>query len=274
MSGHRICAKSRAPADDSFSFKDRILLTVFSQSIKILGRVVRAPLNLIPPRSVVPILSGRLLGKRWIVGSGIHRCWLGFYERGKQELIARTVKPDSVFYDVGANVGIYSLLASMLVDAGKVFAFEPLPRNTEFLSEHIRLNRLSNVELLPVAISDMVGISHFDVEETGYMGHLASGCRGISVRTETVDSLVASEMILPPNYIKMDVEGAELLAIRGAAETFKEHRPTLFLATHGHELHTECLRLLQSWGYECRMLGPMINGKGEVLALPRGFAIK
>jgi FkbM family methyltransferase len=233
-----------------------------------LGRLVRYPLNLVPPTTIVPILGGRLLGKRWIIGSGIHRCWLGFYEREKQKFIARTVRPNSVFYDVGANVGIYSLLASMLVGTGKVFAFEPVPRNIGFLNEHLRLNRVTNVEVLPVAISDTVGVAHFDVEETGYMGHLTNQ-GGVSVQTESLDSLVQGTKISPPDYIKMDVEGAELLALRGATETFRRYRPSLFLATHGRDVHTECWRLLQSWDYHCRMIGALVNDKGEIVALPR-----
>jgi FkbM family methyltransferase len=233
-----------------------------------LGRLVRYPLNLVPPATVVPILGGRLLGKRWIIGSGIHRCWLGFYEREKQKFIARTVRPNSIFYDVGANVGIYSLLASMLVGAGRVFAFEPVPRNIRFLNEHLRLNRVTNVEVVPVAISDTVGVAHFDVEETGYMGHLTNQ-GGVSVQTESLDSLVLGGKISPPDYIKMDVEGAELLALRGATETFRQYRPSLFLATHGHDVHTECWRLLQSWDYDCQMLGALVDDKGEIAALSR-----
>jgi FkbM family methyltransferase len=231
-------------------------------------RFLRYPLNLVPSATVVPILGGRLLGKRWIVGSGIHRCWLGFYEREKQKFIARTVRPNSVFYDVGANVGIYSLLASMLVGTGKVFAFEPVPRNIKFLSEHLRLNRVTNVEVVPVAISDTVGVAHFDVEETGYMGHLAKH-GGVSVQTETLDSLALTGKISPPDYVKMDVEGAELLALRGATETFRLYRPSLFLATHGHDVHAECWQLLQSWDYDCQMLGALEDDKGEIVALSR-----
>jgi FkbM family methyltransferase len=234
-----------------------------------LGSALRSPLRLIPNGTVLPILSGKLAGKRWIVGSGIHRCWLGFYERDKQNLIAKTVKPNSVFYDVGANVGIYSLLASTLVQQGKVFAFEPLPRNLQFIREHLRLNKIRNVEVLPTAVSDENGTAHFEVEETGYMGHLTSGS-GISVQTATLDSLVQEGRIPPPNYIKMDVEGAETMALRGATEIFRQYRPILFLATHGHDVHAECLRFLESVDYDARMLSPMDGDKGEIFARPRG----
>src|SRR5713101_1261535 len=92
-----------------------------------LGKVARLPLKFVPSTAVVRILSGQLRGKRWIVGSGIYRCWLGWYESEKQLIISQDVRPNTVFYDVGANVGFYSLLASMLVGAGKVFSFEPVP---------------------------------------------------------------------------------------------------------------------------------------------------
>jgi FkbM family methyltransferase len=216
-----------------------------------MGKIVRLPLALVPRDMAVPIPLGRLRGKRWIAGSAIHRCWLGLYEYEKQQVIAHEVRPDSVFYDVGANVGFYSLLASSLVGQGKVFAFEPVPRNIAYLRKHIELNRIANVEVLGVALSDANGSARFEIEQTGFMGHLSRD-GGISVPTATLDSLVKDGKVLPPDYIKMDIEGAELLALRGARETFQRYLPLLFLATHGREVHVECCRLLESWGYECR----------------------
>ena len=214
----------------------------------------------------VRILMGNLRGKRWIVGSAIHRCWLGFYEYEKQKVISREVRPGSVFWDVGANVGFYSLLASGLVAPGKVFAFEPVPRNLAYLREHLALNRVTNVEVLPMAVSDRNGASSFEIEETGLMGHL-SGEGGITVLTATLDSLVEEGKVLPPDYVKMDIEGAEVLALRGASRTFQRFRPVLFLATHGREVETECRRLLEWWGYNCRDIGSMSSiDRAEIFA--------
>src|SRR5947209_9435920 len=98
-----------------------------------LSKIARFSLGLLPQGMVVPILYGGLRGRRWIVGSAIHRCWLGFYECEKQRLISRVVRAGGVFWDVGANVGFYSLLASRLVASGKVFAFEPVQRNLVYL---------------------------------------------------------------------------------------------------------------------------------------------
>ncbi len=214
-------------------------------------RIGRFPLAIVPRQMVVPILWGGLRGKRWIAGSAILRCWLGFYEYEKQEWISREVRPNRVFWDVGANVGFYSLLASKLVGSGRVFAFEPAPRNLSYLNQHLALNHATNVEVLPTAVADRNGTSSFETEETGFMGHLSVE-GSITVPTTTLDSLVKEGKVLPPDYVKMDIEGAELLALRGASDTFQRFRPVLFLATHGREMHVECCRLLESWGYTCQ----------------------
>jgi FkbM family methyltransferase len=231
-----------------------------------LRRIARLPLSLLPPTMVVPILAGKLRGQRWIVGSGLHRCWLGYYESGMQRQISREVRPSGVFWDIGANVGFYSLLASKLVGAGKVFAFEPAPRNVCYLKKHLALNRVSNVEVLAIAVSDRNGVATFAAEQTGFMGRL-SGEGSLAVSTATLDSLVAEGKVLPPDYVKMDIEGAELLALHGGRETFQRFRPVLFLATHGLEIGKECRRLLESWGYECRSVMRTPNREsGELVA--------
>src|SRR5580765_1322501 len=93
----------------------------------LIGKLLRAPLRLLPRTAAVPILQGPLRGKKWIVGSGTHGCWLGSYEYDKQKLFQKTVRSGDVVYDVGANAGFYSLLASLLVgEKGHVYSFEPL----------------------------------------------------------------------------------------------------------------------------------------------------
>ena len=233
-----------------------------------IGRIARLPLALVPRDMVVPILRGKLRGKCWIVRSAIHRCWLGFYEYKKQRLICKEVRPNTVFFDVGANVGFYSLLASKLLGQGKVYAFEPLSRNLEYLEKHLALNCATNVEVLGLAVSDTNGSATFAIEPTGFMGRLADE-GDVTVPTATLDSLVEAGRILPPDYIKMDIEGAELLALRGASKIFQRHHPVLFLATHGRQVHTECIRLLHSWGYSC---SPLDDGdSGELRELVARF---
>jgi hypothetical protein len=98
------------------------------------GRALRLPLRLIPRSLVVPILQGPLRGARWIVGSATHGCWLGCYERAKQQGFVRILAPGQVVYDLGANVGFYTLLAARRVGpTGEVHAFEPGAENLEFV---------------------------------------------------------------------------------------------------------------------------------------------
>jgi FkbM family methyltransferase len=230
-----------------------------------LGKLARLPLALVPGGLILPILQGPLRGKRWINGSATHGCWLGSYECEKQQVIAREVRPGSVFYDVGANVGFYSLLSSLLVGPGKVFAFEPAPRNLPYLRSHLELNHAGNVEVLVLAISDTIGKAQFQTERSGSMGRLATGGSTI-VSTATLDSLVENGRIAPPDFIKMDIEGAELLALQGASWVFQRFHPVLFLATHGADVETECRRLLRSWNYEVEEVGRKTSDRNELLA--------
>src|SRR2546427_4014456 len=155
----------------------------------ILRRIARSPLWLIPTEMVVPIIHGPLRGSKWVVGSAHHSSWLGSYESEKLRCIASELKPGGVFYDIGANVGLYSLLASRLVPRGMTYAFEPVPRNIGYLRRHLELNHIHNVELLELAISDRAGTAFFQEGENRFMGHLAPQGM-LRVRTATLDSLV------------------------------------------------------------------------------------
>jgi len=231
-----------------------------------LGRFARLPLSFLPTELVVPVLRGPLHGCKWIVGSAHHACWLGTYEREKQKRIASELKPGSVFYDVGANVGLYSLLAARLDPAGKTYAFEPLPKNTWYLHRHFELNSIQNAQVLELAISDQIGTHSFCEAGDRSMGHLGKNGK-LRVRTATLDSLLHEEEIPAPDYIKMDIEGAELMALRGASECIQRHRPAIFLATHGRNMETECCRQLNSWGYELQNIGDVtMLDRAEFLA--------
>jgi FkbM family methyltransferase len=233
----------------------------------ILGKLLRAPLTLVPGSRPVRILTGKVRGLRWIPESAIHRCWMGWYERDKQRLMAKEVRPGSVFYDIGANVGFHTLLAAKLVGSGKVFAFEPSPRNLEYLRRHVALNGLDNVSVFDSAVSDRDQMLHFMVEATGFAGSLSGSGGGINVKSVTLDALVNGGKIPPPAYIKMDIEGAEFLALQGAEQLLRTYHPEIFLATHGHEVDGQCRELLESLSYKVERLGPSApNGYGELLA--------
>lgn len=126
----------------------------------LIGRVVRVPLALIPKSAVVPILRVPLHGHRWIVGSATHGSWLGTYEGTKQRLFASSVTAGAVVFDVGANVGLYTLIAAVRSGrGGRVFAFEPLPRNVDFLRRHLRYNQGdgAQVEVIEAGVGQRPG---------------------------------------------------------------------------------------------------------------------
>src|SRR6185437_3548178 len=110
-----------------------------------LGRILRLPLSLIPANVVLPVMSGPMRGMKWISGSCTHGCWLGSYEYEKQRLFDAAIPPHGTVWDIGANVGLYTLLASR--KAARVIAVEPLPDNIRYLERHRQLNKIRNVEI-------------------------------------------------------------------------------------------------------------------------------
>ena len=209
---------------------------------------------------------------RWIVGSSDHGCWLGTYEAPKRRRYEDFVGPGMVAYDVGAHVGYYTLLSSILVSAtGRVVAFEPLPDNIDFLKRHIGLNRLENVQIVEAAVAERDTSMTFSVAPSRSMGFLTKDGT-LQVAVVSLDNCISQKSIPIPQVIKIDVEGAEARVLEGATELITSHLPVIFLATHGEDAHQESLALLRGWGYTFESLdGVSINLSREILALPPGL---
>jgi len=213
------------------------------------GRCLRLPLKCLPAGMVLPILSGRLRGKRWIVSSGVHGYWLGIYEARTQRWFQRMVKHGFVVIDVGAHVGFYSLLASELVgQGGRVIALEPLPENLRALRAHLEMNHVTNVAVLEMAVSDECQTAPFVAGENSSMGQLCSD-GAMVVETVTLDYLFLNGLVPKPDCIKMDVEGEETAVLKGAQTLLAEAHPIIFLAAHGSSKKQECCDFLANLGY-------------------------
>ncbi len=159
-----------------------------------LGKLIRLPLKLIPAGTVIKIRRGPLRGAKWIKGSGVNGYWLGTYEAEEQKWFAERVKNGDVVYDIGANVGIYTLLASRLVgNEGKVYAFEPLPENIEFLKKHLVLNDCRNTEVVESAVSVRSGTTHF--RGSGATGAISGGAGDLAVRVSSLDDLLKEKTL-------------------------------------------------------------------------------
>jgi FkbM family methyltransferase len=233
------------------------------------GRGLRFVLKALPSEMRVPILQGGARGAWWIVGSATHGCWLGSYERDKQDRFRSALSPGAIFYDVGANVGFYTLIASRAVGReGRVFAFEPLPRNLAYLKRHLAMNRVANCDVVEAAVAEGVGSTGFTEGENASTGRVdASG--HIRVPSVSLDAFVHEQGHPPPTVIKMDIEGGEVSALRGGRRVLQDARPILFLATHGPAVHGACLDILRTAGYSVESLdSPDVESSAELLAQP------
>lgn len=146
---------------------------------------------------------------------------------------------NTVFYDVGAHIGYYTLLAA--TRGKQVFSFEPDPENFQIVQEVVARNNLSNVSAVSAAVSDTNGHLEF-VRSVGLRasGHIAGiGCDGadsnerVQVPAITLDEFCLSHPI--PTFIKIDVEGAEESVLRGAANLLRNHHPVVLVEVHGEE---------------------------------------
>jgi len=208
--------------------------------IKIIRRFIPKTVN---------IMAGPLRGTRWCSGSGSQQYWLGTYERDKQEKFFATVSEGDVVFDIGANTGLYTLLAAKASgEAGHVYAFEPAERNLDFLKRHIHLNNCTNVTIFPSAVADKAGTAFFDQGENHATGHLANEGE-TPVEVVTVDTLISDGKTRHPDLLKIDVEGAEVKVLQGAINALRETRPVVFLAIHGAQQYTECCDILTNAGY-------------------------
>lgn len=231
------------------------------------------------PRIAYPILFGPLRGSRFVLGSlagtgGGTSVYFNMIEKEQTEAFTDTLSDGQVLFDIGANVGYYTLLGSRLVGlCGKVIAVEPVVRNLAYLYQHIVLNKANNVSIVTAACSDTVSLAMFSLEQNHAMGYLAynHGERNegkkelFLVPTVTIDAMV-QQMEISPDVIKVDVEGAELSVLKGAQTTLREIRPRVFLSTHSEVLRSDCLEYLAKLGYTFEVLSLDKKNPSEFLA--------
>jgi FkbM family methyltransferase len=148
------------------------------------------------------------------------------WEETTTQVFQQLIRPGDVIIDVGAHWGYFSLLAATLcTETGKVYAFEPHPRNFAMLTRNIEANHLSNVVTVQSAVSNCAGsIPMFEAHSS--MGHSLNALpqewragdgaspKAISVSTVKLDDFFANNPV-EPRLVKIDIEGAEPLALAG-----------------------------------------------------------
>ncbi len=144
----------------------------------------------------------------------------------------KLIKPGMVMVDIGANVGYFSLLCSTLVGkSGRVFSFEPEPGNFALLMKNIQINSFTNVEAVPKAVSDKNSTLRLYINtlEQGMHSIIQheSGSSTIDIEAVSLDEFFATTNHIV-DIIKIDIEGAEVLALKGMQNTIQRNEKLLF----------------------------------------------
>ncbi len=208
-------------------------------------RALRGLLNRAAPSGLteIEIAGGDLRG--WRMALDLHSekdYWLGTYEPELQAAIRSLVRPGWTVYDVGANVGYVTLLLAQAVgEQGRVIAFEALPANQTRWQRNTALNGLEErARLVSAAVTDTEGTTRFLVGPSDDTGK-AAGSAGrrlrytaaLQVPCLSLDDFVYARGNPPPALVKMDIEGGEVLALRGMRRLLREAAPLLLLELHG-----------------------------------------
>jgi len=156
----------------------------------------------------------------------------GSYEPIETKIIMEIIKPGMTVVDIGANVGYYTLLFAQAVEkGGTVYAFEPAPETFALLQRNLRENNLNgNVKLFNVALSDHEGAAELFINEYNKGNNRlydAGGMRSVPIQLKRLDDVIPSSEHV--DFIKMDIEGAEVLALRGMRELLKRDKPTIVM---------------------------------------------
>jgi FkbM family methyltransferase len=189
----------------------------------------------------------------------------GNVEPEVQSVLQKYLRHGMVFYDIGANIGFFSLLASRLVGPqGRIVAFEADPEIAARLREHVARNRGALVSVEEKAVwssSDSVSFVRADVgtsPDRG-LGHvIARGVNEMAQGTIHVQAVSLDEYaagFVSPDFVKCDVEGAEVEVFRGALKLLAEKKPAILCEMHSEENRRILLEQFAGLGYRCKPCG-------------------
>ncbi len=198
-------------------------------------------------------------------GLGMFLRTKGVFEPLQTKAFLKTVKKGMIVFDIGANVGYYTIVASKLVGkTGKVYAFEPDPRSRILLEKNIKENNCRNVFVVKEALAAKNGRATLlqDSANPGESSLTSSTTKAqntMVIATITLDQFVQKNNIEYIDLIKMDIEGGEVAALQGATKTLGAFRnTTLFIECNTQALQKaktsthELVKTLQSFGFHTK----------------------
>jgi FkbM family methyltransferase len=195
-----------------------------------------------------------------LVGTKLYQ--YGFFEEGLTRALIEMLRPGDTFVDIGAHVGYYTVLASLLVGAeGNVVAFEPTPRTRAELT--VNTAGLGNVQIVPMAAWDAterLTLEDFGWRQSSFNSVVAARVTAkrhvtnIDVEAVAVDDWLEANTVVPA-FFKIDAESAEQPVLRGLNRTIEEHHPILSLEIYDYNLpgvpsSAELIRSIVEQGYD------------------------
>jgi FkbM family methyltransferase len=195
----------------------------------------------------------------------------GIGEPQVQKALVDHLRPGMTFYDLGANIGFFSLMAARLVGPnGLVVSFEADPEIATRLRENLSRNQFTHVWVeQKVVWSESTSVSFARVDPNtspdrglGHVSDDSSTSEMITVEAVSLDHFVSSHPA--PDFLKCDVEGAEVAVFQGAANLLSGKRPILLVEMHSAENQRTLIESFCGFGYQCQNLD-----ETHVLALPQ-----
>lgn len=214
--------------------------------------------------------------------------WYGFPAEDRAVLaqLRARVPHDGVVVDIGANIGCFTLAMARHAAAGAVHAFEPVPATADRLEAAIRANALGNIRLNRCALSHREGGIAVWVPEAHwkgrlynrgrsscYVGEAEPGWRRETVACRRLDDYVAAQGVARVDAIKLDIEGAELDALEGAAESLRRFRPAVVMELNAGPLEAagrSVAEVLAFWRAQGYRAGSITAGGGVRWREPSG----
>jgi FkbM family methyltransferase len=174
------------------------------------------------------------------------------FENAELRFVERFLKPGMTVVDVGAHHGLYTLLASKLVGpTGKVIAFEPSPRERQRLTQHLRLNGLKDVQVETCALGSDEGSAELYLADgandwcNSLRKPVESASSRVVVQVHRLDDMLSRSKLRKVDFLKLDVEGAELDTLKGASKLLSENlRPVVLVEVY--DIRT------MPWGYKAK----------------------
>lgn len=221
-----------------------------------LTRLARPVVNWLAPtsHSVVTVKSGPAAGLRLVIAPRAEKYyWTGQHELHVQETIARVLESGDVFFDVGAHIGMMTLLAARRVgEDGRVVAFEPVEANRARLDRNLQLNAAAQVQVVDAAVGALPGRA-----ELAYRGSSLTWTLSPAESREDGDVLATDILTLDdmadryglPALIKVDAEGAEVDVLRGGTAVIARRRSRFLVECTDQTALDQARELLRDYAF-------------------------